>query len=173
MKKKTEQELLFINDVSSESIEKLIKKIVTEQKAQPQIKFKILLHSNGGDFVAAMAFYNFIKRKKIKIDIHVIGDCNSAALLFLCAAEKRTAAKTANFLLHSPRLTVSESDYSPSELQKQIRSISGDEKNFITLLRRHSKMPAAQLKLMFEKETWLNAEEAFNYGLLTEKPSRH
>lgn len=65
---------------------------------------KVALHlaSRGGDVMAGMGLYNFIKMLSLTIHTHALGVCESIAATVLLAGTERSCAPAGQITLHAP-----------------------------------------------------------------------
>lgn len=71
----------------------------------PKPSAHLFIDCVGGDVAASIALYDFIKGLPFVVNCTVIGDCHSAALIFMAACEKRYATKHSRFLFHAVTYT--------------------------------------------------------------------
>jgi len=159
------KEILFCDEINYLTMQVLMEKFAGEKEVV------LLLSSKGGNPEAALAFFNFIKLKKISLTVNVLSSCESAALILLCAGNRRIAAENCTFLLHQTTKSWS-SDwcFNEKEIQDVLISLQNLNKLSIDVIAEVTKKPFDEIKALKYNETLLNAQQAFELGLLTEKP---
>ena len=157
------KEIVFMQSVNNESIKWLIEQCQSDQE------IVILLNSTGGETGAALAFYNFVRFKKIHLTVNVLSTCMSAAVIILCAGQKRIAAKQSRLLIHE--LT---KGFNDGINEKVLAGILEDTKRqnatVINVLTNVTKKPRSKINSLYRQESLLTAQEAWELGLLTKKP---
>jgi len=159
------KEILFCDEINYLTMQALMEKCANEKEVI------LLLCSKGGNPESAIAFFNFIKLKAINITVNVLSNCESAALILLCAGNRRIAAKNCTFFIHQTTKSWS-SDwcFNEKEIQDILISLQSLNKRSIDVIAEVTKKPFDEIKALKYNETLLNAQQAFELGLLTEKP---
>lgn len=123
------------------------------------------VNSGGGDVFAALAIVNTLKAYPGKVTVTVDGLAASAASLILMAGDAVTMAENALIMIHSPAVAL-EGCFSAEELAKVQTSLDAVTQSILqTYSARLNETTAAQ---MMAAETWLNAEQALEAGLVDE-----
>lgn len=95
----------------------------------------------------------------------------SAAILILCAAQKRTAAGNSRFLFHPPKRYYKENELVEEELSWHIKDHRNVISSYNEIVGKTTKKPAKKISDLCKRQTILSAQEAFELGLLTERPA--
>ena len=128
---------------------------------------QILLSTYGGCVYDGLSLYDAIKRSKTEVDITCFGKIMSMGIVLLLAAKTRKAYRNTTFMIHEMtsgylgKLADMENDLSESKrLQKTLWDIITSE----------TKITQKQLDDIYEKKKdwYMSAEEALEYGLITE-----
>jgi len=165
MAKTKVKEILFCDEINNLTIQALMEKCANQKEVI------LLLNSKGGNPDSAIAFFNFIKLKAITLTVNVLSNCESAALILLCAGKRRIAAKNCTFLLHqTTKSWSSDVCFNEKEIQSVLISLQNLNKRSIDVIAEVTKKNFAKIKALKYNETLLNAQQAFEFGLLTEKP---
>jgi ATP-dependent protease ClpP protease subunit len=90
-------DIYFSGRVNQENLNLLKDQILSEN---PQEEIKIYISSGGGSLTAAIAFYEWIRIKKIDITTIAVGNVSSAAVILFLAGERRVATACSSFLIH-------------------------------------------------------------------------
>ena len=127
----------------------------------------ITLHINspGGDAFSAVAIANTLKNHKAKITANIDGLAASAATIITSVCDIVKMPKNALFMVHNP-FAVASGD---SQVMKKTAKILDKMKNSIieTYLSK-AKVDKETLSRLMNNETWMNAEEAKEYGFIDE-----
>jgi ATP-dependent protease ClpP protease subunit len=91
----------MIGPVDADMLKKLVEDSQT-QEFEECTQLNVNLHTEGGDDLAALAIYDFLRlaSKQRYIVVNVFGACLSAGIAILCAADHRTATLNSYFLYH-------------------------------------------------------------------------
>jgi ATP-dependent Clp endopeptidase proteolytic subunit ClpP len=128
---------------------------------------QILLSTYGGCVYDGLSLYDAIKNSKTEVDITCFGKIMSMGIVLLLSAKTRKAYRNTTFMIHEMtsgylgKLADMENDLEESKrLQKTLWDIITSE----------TKITQKQLDDIYEKKKdwYLSAEEALEYGLITE-----
>lgn len=160
------KEIVFVKPVNPETISWLIDQCKDEKE------ISLLLSSGGGDPISGIAFYNFIKQKRVKLTVTIIGVCESAATILLCAGQIRRANSNTTFLFHSNRRCFKGDDkyYTADELNMEAMEIRNLFKTLCQIVSKTCKQPFKKVRKLHLEDKNMSASEVFKLGLLTEKP---
>lgn len=128
-------------------------------------EINVYINSNGGDANVAIAISNALKRHKAKVVINIDGIVASAATLITCAGDIVKMPKNAFFMVHNPWVVAA----GDSEEMRRHADVLEKYKNAIieTYLQKVN-INKEKLSELMDNETWLNAEEALEYGFIDE-----
>lgn len=128
---------------------------------------QMLLSTYGGCVYDGLSLYDAVKNSKTEVDITCFGKIMSMGIVLLLAAKTRKAYRNTTFMIHEMtsgylgKLADMENDLEESKrLQKTLWDIITSE----------TKITQKQLDDIYEKKKdwYLSAEEALEYGLITE-----
>lgn len=126
---------------------------------------KIHLHINspGGDVSAAIAIGNLLKNHKAETIAHIDGLAASAATIISSCCDKVIMPKNALFMIHNP-WTVAWGD--SQELSKTAEVLEKFKDSILETYIQKSNLSKEALSDLMNEESWLNAEEAKEYGFV-------
>lgn len=162
MKKKKVKEIVFAQAISADSIKWLI------DQCADQKKVIIFLNSGGGETSPVLAFFEYIKLKKIDLHVHVLNACMSAAIIILCAAKKRTAPANARFIIHQMKKFFKDAELMEDELSGQAKDLKMLANAYNEIVSRVTQKPLKRINALCSKQTILSAKQVLDLGLLTE-----
>lgn len=141
-------------------------KEVTEYLADLDVEnIDVYINSNGGVVDTAIAINNALRRHKAKVTVNIDGIAASAATLITCAGDIVRMPKNALFMIHNPS-TIAMGD---SEEMRKKADVLEKYKNSITeTYLQKVNIDKEKLSELMDNETWLNAEEALEYGFIDE-----
>ena len=128
----------------------------------------LYINSPGGSLTAMMAIYDTMQFVKPDIETTCVGQAASAAATLLAAGTqgKRAALPHARILIHQPS---TEGGYGPtSDMEIQAREILRQRKELEEILAHHSGRTIEQVRTDIERDRFLTAEDAREYGLIDE-----
>lgn len=128
---------------------------------------QILLSTYGGCVYDGLSLYDAVKNSKTEVDITCFGKIMSMGIVLLLAAKTRKAYHNTTFMIHegSSGFIGKVADMEESvEESKRIREVIFD------IIEKETKIPKAKLEEVRKSrmDWYLTAEEAFEYGLITE-----
>lgn len=126
---------------------------------------KIHLHINspGGDVSAAIAIGNLLKNHKAETIAHIDGLAASAATIISSCCDKVIMPKNALFMIHNP-WTIAWGD--SQELSKTAEVLEKFKDSILETYIQKSNLSKEALSDLMNEESWLNAEEAKEYGFV-------
>jgi ATP-dependent Clp protease protease subunit len=123
---------------------------------------KLFITSPGGDLDTTFLFYDVMKR--IQSPVITIGDyCASAAAILLAAGSKRYLSPHAKVMLHLP---AGQMGGDARDWDIQHKQMEKYRKAVVDILRECGvKKSHEEILNDIDRDYWMNAEEAINYGL--------
>ena len=141
-------------------------KEVTEYLADLDVEnIDVYINSNGGVVDTAIAINNALKRHKAKVTVNIDGIAASAATLITCAGDIVRMPKNALFMIHNPS-TIAMGD--SEEMRKQADVLEKYKNSITETYLQKVNIDKEKLSELMDNETWLNAEEALEYGFIDE-----
>lgn len=126
----------------------------------------INLHVNspGGSVFEGIAIYNMLKRHKAKVNVYVDALAASIASVIAMAGDTIYMPKNSMLMIHNP-WTWTEGN--ATELRKVADDLDriGNSSKQTYLQKAGEKLTDEKLQEMLDAETWLSADEAYEYGL--------
>ena len=160
-------ELMLYGDIS-ESFwgDTISAKEVTEYLADLDVEnIDVYINSNGGVVDTAIAINNALRRHKAKVTVNIDGIAASAATLITCAGDIVRMPKNALFMIHNPS-TIAMGD--SEEMRKQADVLEKYKNSITETYLQKVNIDKEKLSELMDNETWLNAEEALEYGFIDE-----
>lgn len=124
----------------------------------------LYINSPGGSVFEGVAIHNMLKRHKAKINVHVDALAASIASVIAMAGDTIFMPKNAMMMIHNP-WTVAMGN------SKELRKVADDLDRISVsaietyLQKAGDKLEEEKLKQMLDDETWLSADDAYQYGL--------
>lgn len=129
-------------------------------------KINVRINSNGGSVSEGLAIYNLLKTCGKEITTICDGYAASAASVIYCAGSTRIQPKTALLMIHNAWT------YGDAGNAKYFRKLA-DELEKITqpsveAYKQVSNLSEESIKELMDNETWITADEAYEWGFTTE-----
>nr|DAX48327.1 MAG TPA: Putative ATP dependent Clp protease [Caudoviricetes sp.] len=141
-------------------------KEVTEYLADLDVEnIDVYINSNGGVVDTAIAINNALRRHKAKVTVNIDGIAASAATLITCAGDIVRMPKNALFMIHNPS-TIAMGD--SEKMRKQAEVLEKYKNSIMETYLQKVNIDKEKLSELMDNETWLNAEEALEYGFIDE-----
>lgn len=141
-------------DVTIESVRKQIDSAASN--------YDVHISSIGGDVFEGYTIYNLLLKTGKPIRVIVEGLCASIATL-IASAGTIHMSRTAQFMIHNPQVSMSGDAY-------QLRAVAGQldkiKSQLIEVYLKKTGLSKEKLWDMYDRETWLTAEEAKNLGFI-------
>ena len=147
-------------DVTSEDINRELDALgdVTE--------ISVRINSPGGGVFAGCAIYNSLKRHKAKIIVYIDGVCASIATVPVMAGDVIIMSRAAMMMIHNPYFP--RTSGGAKELRKKADDLDKFKEVSIGAYLTKVNLTREELIEKMDYETWMNADEAKEYGFITE-----
>lgn len=127
----------------------------------------IYINSPGGSVYAGLGIYDTMQFVGSDIATICTGIAASMAAVLLVAGEegKRSALKHSRVMIHQP---LGGAQGQASDIEITAREIQKLKKELYTIISEHSKTPFDKVWADSDRDYWMNAEEAKEYGMIDE-----
>jgi len=159
---------IFIHDaIDNESAHDVIRKLLYLELIAPGKPILIIINSPGGSVDSGFAIWDQIKMITSPVTTLVTGLAASmGSILSLCAApKKRFATPNARFMIHQPMISGVIKGQA-TDLEIQAKEILKTRQALVELYVAATGKDAATIERAIDRDTWMTAEEALEYGLL-------
>ena len=155
--------------ISGEIDKKMAEKVVSQLlmlEAENDDPIKVFIDSPGGDVDSAYAIFDMIRFVKPKVTMIAMGLAASAGALILLAGDKenRFGFPNSHYLIHQPlsgvRGVATEIEIHAKEIEKTRQKINA-------LIAKETGKSLAQVEKDTDRDYWMSAEEALEYGLIS------
>jgi ATP-dependent Clp protease protease subunit len=137
----------------------------------PKKEIHMYINSPGGLVTAGLAIYDTMQYVRPPVQTFCIGQAASAASLLLCAGKKgeRFALPNARIMVHQP----SAAFYGQAaDIARHAQEIVKLKRRLNEIYAKHTGQPVEAIEKMLDRDTYMTAEEAKNFGLLDEVMAR-
>ena len=155
--------------ISGEIDKKMAEKVVNQLLmlgAENDDPIKVFIDSPGGDVDSAYAIFDMIRFVKPKVTMIAMGLAASAGALILLAGDKenRFGFPNSHYLIHQPlsgvRGVATEIEIHAKEIEKTRQKINA-------LIAKETGKSLAKVEKDTDRDYWMSAEEALEYGLIS------
>ena len=132
----------------------------------------LYINSPGGHITSGFAIYDTMQYVRCPISTICIGQAASMAAVLLAAGApgKRRALANSRVMIHQP---LGGSDGQASDIEIHAREILAQRQRLNEILAEHTGKSASQVRSDTERDRYLTAPEAKEYGLIDEVLMRH
>ena len=137
----------------------------------PKKEIHMYINSPGGMVTAGLAIYDTMQYVRPPVQTFCIGQAASAASLLLCAGKKgeRFALPNARIMVHQP----SASFYGQAaDIARHAQEIVKLKRRLNEIYAKHTGQTVEAIEKMLDRDTYMTAEEAKNFGLLDQVMAR-
>ena len=162
--------ILLSGEVNKELAEKVVKQLLLLE-AMGDDPIKVFIDSPGGDVDAGYAIFDMIRFVKPKVYTIGMGLVASAGALILLAAPKkqRIGLPNSHYLIHQP---LSGMRGVATEIEIHARELERTRKKINELISEETGQEIGKVEKDTDRDYWMNAQEAVEYGLLTKVISK-
>lgn len=143
-----------------------VKNQIAENKAADSLTLHII--SPGGDVFEGYSIYNALRNTGKKITTHIEGTCASIATLIAGAGDNIIMNKTAQFMIHNPKVSGFNRDADSKELRNVANQLDQIKTLLIDVYDRKTSLGKEKLWELYDNETWLTADQAKQMGFIDE-----
>jgi ATP-dependent Clp protease, protease subunit len=164
-----EERIIFLGvQIDDASANDVMAQLITLESIDPDREITMYINSPGGSMTSMMAIYDTMQFVQPEIMTCCIGQAASAAAVILAAGTtgKRVALPNSRILIHQP---ATEGGYGQStDMEIQAREILRMRSSMEQILARHTGKDEEEVRRDIERDKFLTAEEARDYGLIDE-----
>ena len=137
------------------------------ESADPKRDIQIYLNTPGGSVYAGLGIYDTMQYINPEVATICTGMAASMGAILLCAGEKgkRSALKHSRVLIHQP---MGGAQGQASDIEITAREIAKLKKELYEILAKHSNQTYRKIWKDADRDYWMTAEEAKEYGMIDE-----
>jgi ATP-dependent Clp protease protease subunit len=165
--------IIFIGEAIDEWVAQLIiAQLLYLEAEDPEKDIYIYVNSPGGYVTAGLAIYDTMQYVNANISTICLGQAASLGALLLCAGTKgkRYALPYARILIHQP---LGGASGQATDIEIQAKEILKTREMINEILVRHTGQPAEKIQVDTERDYYMSAQEAKEYGIVDEVLSKH
>jgi ATP-dependent Clp protease protease subunit len=168
-KKLFDQRIIVLSEaIHAASAKKVIEHLFALEAADPTKEIWLFLNSPGGEVNSGFGIYDTIRFIRPDVKIVVTGLAASAATIVLLAAEQqyRYSMPNSRLLIHQP-LIGGNIQGQASDIEIHAKEILKTREKIAELYTKETKQPIERVRKDIERDYWMTAQEALEYGLLS------
>ena len=137
------------------------------ESVDSQKDIQIYINSPGGSVYAGLALYDTMQYIGPDVATICTGMAASMAAVLLCAGvpQKRTALRHSRIMIHQP---MGGASGQASDIEIEAREIQKVKKELYEIIAAHSKQPFDKVWADSDRDYWMTAQEALEYGMIDE-----
>ena len=145
----------------------VIAQLLFLESEDPDKDIMMYVNSPGGDVSAGLAIYDTMQCLRCQVATFCVGQAASMASLLLAAGAKgkRNALPHARVMIHQPLAGL---QGKATDIEIHAREILKARDTINALYARHTGQPVDKIKRDTERDNFMSAEEAKDYGLIDE-----
>lgn len=159
--------VLLGTPVMDEIANVILAQLLFLESEDPDKDIHFYINSPGGSVTAGLAIYDCMQLIKPDIRTYCIGQCASMGAWLLAAGTKgkRYALPNSRVMIHQP---LGGATGQATDIDIQANEIIRLKKNMTEMLAFHTGKPADQIRKDIDRDYFMDAKEALNYGLVDE-----
>jgi ATP-dependent Clp protease, protease subunit len=162
-----EERIIFLGvQIDDASANDVMAQLLTLESADPDRDIMMYINSPGGSFTAMTAIYDTMQFVRPDIQTCCLGQAASAAAVLLAAgtAGKRMALPNSRIIIHQP---ATEGGYAQgTDIEIQAKEILRMRAQLEEMLARHTGQSLEKVRKDIDRDKFLTATEAKDYGLV-------
>lgn len=159
--------IIFLGDEIVPEVSNIIQAQLLYLQALSDDDITIYVNSPGGFISDGLAIYDTIQFVKPDIQTVCTGMAASMASIILCAGTKgkRKILSNAKVLIHQPW---GGTMGTAADMTIEVNEINKEKRKLYEILAKHTGKTAEEISLDSQRDFWLNADEALEYGCIDE-----
>lgn len=158
--------IIFLGtQVNDESANAIVAQLLFLNSEDPEADVHLYINSPGGSVTAGLAIYDTMQYINCDVATYCIGQCASmgAVLLTAGAAGKRFALPNSRIMIHQPLAGM---EGTAEEILIHAREFAKIKAKMNGILLNHTGKPLDQIERDTDRDRFMSAEEARDYGLI-------
>ena len=160
--------IIFLGEEINDAVASIVvAQLLFLESEDPSKDIHLYINSPGGSVTAGMAIYDTMKYIKCDVEVTCIGMAASMGAFLLSSGTKgkRYALPNAEIMIHQP---LGGAQGQATEIQIAAEHILKTKKKLNEILASNSGQPLEVVEADTDRDNWLSADEAKEYGLIDE-----
>ena len=145
----------------------IIAQLLFLQMADPKKDIHFYINSPGGSVTAGLAIYDTMQFMTCDVNTYCIGQAASMGAVLLCSGTKgkRFALPNGNIMIHQ---VLGGAEGQASDVEIRVKYMLKLKQRLNQIISKHSGKPVDQVEKDCDRDNFMSADEAKNYGLVDE-----
>ncbi|HKO90857.1 MAG TPA: ATP-dependent Clp protease proteolytic subunit [Polyangiaceae bacterium] len=154
-------------EVNAQAANLIIAQLLFLESDDPDREITLYINSPGGVITAGLAIYDTMQYVRCPVSTVVLGQAASMGALLLCAGApgRRRALPSSRVMIHQP---MGGFQGQQSDIEIHAREIMNMRQRVNEIMAGHTGQTVEKIRLDTERDRYLNATEAKEYGLVDE-----
>ncbi|MFA4983766.1 MAG: ATP-dependent Clp endopeptidase proteolytic subunit ClpP [Candidatus Omnitrophota bacterium] len=160
--------IVFIGTPIDDTVANLIiAQMLFLQMEDSNKEINVYINSPGGSVTAGLAIYDTMQFVKCEVATYCVGQASSMGALLLCAGAKgkRSVLPNSRIMIHQPWGGI---EGAAEDISRHAKEILKMRDRINEILSRHTGQPLDKVQKDTDRDYFMSAEEARNYGLVDE-----
>ncbi|HWI60593.1 MAG TPA: ATP-dependent Clp protease proteolytic subunit [Symbiobacteriaceae bacterium] len=145
----------------------LIAQFLFLESDDPDKEINLYINSPGGSVSSGMGIYDTMQHIKPKVNTLCVGMAASMGALLLAAGTgQRIALPNSRVMIHQPHIHGDGIGGQVTDIEIHARELIRTKERMAEILAKHTGQPLEKIKEDTERDRWLSATEAKEYGLV-------
>ena len=160
-----ERIIFLVGPVDDNVANLVVAQLLFAESENPDKDVHLYINSPGGAVTAGFAIYDTMQFVRCDVATLCVGQAASMGAFLLAAGArgKRMALPNSRMMLHQP---AGGSRGVAADIEIQAREIIGTRRRLNEVLARHTGQPVERIEQDTERDYWMSADEALEYGLV-------
>jgi ATP-dependent Clp protease protease subunit len=162
------ERIVFLGqEVDDQVANLLVAEILYLESQDPDKDIHLYINSPGGMSYAGMAIYDVMQHVRCEVSTICVGMGMSAAAMILCggATGKRLALPSAKIMIHQG---TAGTRGAPRDMEIHLREVLATTRRMAEIIAHHTGKPVEQVERDIDRDYFMTAGEAMEYGLIDE-----
>ena len=160
------ERILFLGEEVDDRVANLlVAEMLYLESQDPESEIQLYINSPGGMAYAGFAIYDVMQQVSCPVATTCIGMGMSAAAMILCGgvAGRRMALPSSKIMIHQG---TAGTRGAPRDMEIQLREVLANTRRMAEIIAHHSGRPLAQVERDIDRDYFLTAAEAVEYGII-------
>jgi ATP-dependent Clp protease protease subunit len=158
--------ILFLGTPVDDTVANIIiAQLLFLQMADPKKDIHLYINSPGGSVTAGLAIYDTMQYMTCDVNTYCVGQAASMGAVLLCAGTKgkRFALPNSNVMIHQ---VLGGAEGQASDVEIRVKHMLNLKQTLNKIISKHTGKPVEQVEKDCDRDNYMSAEEAKNYGLV-------
>jgi ATP-dependent Clp protease protease subunit len=153
------------SSISDEVSNSIVAQLLFLQSEDAKADVHLYLNSPGGSVTAGLAIYDTMQFITCDVATYCVGQCASMGAVLMCAGTrgKRKALPNARIMIHQPLAGM---EGTAEEIMIHAKEFGKVKERLNRILIKHTGHPLAKIEKDTDRDRFMSAEEAMEYGLI-------